>query len=157
MNLGPLGARSSVSSQPDATYFDRIVAIWNRLFNAEHLTSGGHGAVSLRSLDLTALTPPTLTANTHNYSPTGLSAASYLRIASTGGINLTGLIAPSTTRVLWVRNVGAANITLTHEDTNSTAPYRFQLPNAASVTLGAGEGLQLLYDVTTQRWGTLQQ
>src|SRR4051812_8471037 len=147
MSLLPLGARSSVSAQPDASYLDRLAAAFNKLFAKEHTTAGGHGAVSLQTLDLTALTPPTITANTNNYTPAGLTPASYLRRASTGGVNLTAIAAPSTTRLRWARNVGATNITLTHQDTTSTAAARFQFPNAANLAMGAGKGVGLLSDV----------
>jgi hypothetical protein len=147
--------RTSLTDQPTDSVVQKLIAQFNKLFTIEHLATGAHGLVSLQTLTLASLTPPTLKANTDNYTPTGLERASYLRIESTGAVNLTGLVAPVVVgRVLWVRNVGTQNITLTHEDVLSTPSARFQLPNAASVILGAGEGLQLLWDT---RWGTVQQ
>lgn len=157
MNLLPTGTRASLQDQPTASVFDKLIAQFNKLFRMEHLPSGGHGLMSVQSLSLVTLTPPVINANTNNYTPDGFSTASYLRIASSGAVNLTGLVAPSTARVLWIRNVGAQNITFTHEDANSTPGYRFQLPNAASVVLGTLEGLQLVYDPIALRWGTVQQ
>ncbi len=98
----------------------------------------------------TSQTPSQITSNQNNYAPT---AASILRLSTDATRDITGLsisqIDGSRTEV-W--NVGAQNIVLKHEDTNSTAANRFTNSTAADITLAAGEEASLKYDGTTTRW-----
>ena len=98
------------------------------------------------------LTPPTLTTNTNNYTPTGISTCNFLRISSTNDVNLTGLKAPSpkTNQVIFVSNVGIANILLQNNNNNSLADNRFYMNNDR--LLNPNEGLILMYDSLSSGW-----
>lgn len=98
------------------------------------------------------LTPAALTVNTNNYSPTGLSTAAVMRIASTGAVDLTGLIASSRSRTLLLANIGAFTITLTHADVSSSLVNQFRCPGAASFSLTTAKACWLWYDLTSAIW-----
>lgn len=95
-------------------------------------------------------TPSQITSNQNNYAPT---AASVQRLSTDASRDITGLSVGQIagTRVeFW--NVGAQNIVLKHEDSNSTAANRFTNSTGADITLAAGEEASLKYDGTTSRW-----
>jgi hypothetical protein len=128
----------------------------------QHKPNGGHANVTADSLTLngalilTSDTPSELTATIANYAPTNLATTMVLRLKASGAISLRGLT-PVANRLLGVRNLGANNITLEHEDTGATANYRFQLPNSADVVLGQYDGVLLWYDDVSKRWTCFQQ
>lgn len=97
------------------------------------------------------LSPAQITANQNNYNPTSLSGAAILRLNSDGDYNVTGLAGGSDGRLMIVINVTAARtLTLTDEDTLSSAANRFAL--GADVAIGPGESIALVYDSTSSRW-----
>jgi len=98
------------------------------------------------------LTPPTIGSSQNNYNPTGFGNAGLLRIAASTAVNVTGLAAGATGRLVQVHNVGSFNITLTDSDTNSTAANRFSLRGAASFILTPNKTISLQYDATSARW-----
>jgi len=103
-------------------------------------------------LKLRSLTPTQITADQNNYSPTGLSYSSRLRISSDAARNITGLVAGATDEVIAINNVGNFAITLKHESASSTAANRFWLPSLADHALSSGAGCLLCYDATLARW-----
>ena len=128
----------------------------------EHRPTGEHAAITADSLTLNGPlilavdSPDALTATYTHYEPKHLSTVSVLRLRASGAITLRGLT-PVKNRLLALRNIGANNITLPHEDTAATENYRFQLPNSANVVLGQYDGVLLWYDWLSGRWTCFQQ
>lgn len=97
------------------------------------------------------ISPAQITANQNDYNPTGLTAASVLRLSSDASRNITGLVtALLTSRTMLITNVGTQDIVLVNQSASSTADYRFEI--GANITIGANEGVILLYDTTSRRW-----
>lgn len=93
----------------------------------------------------------TISADTDDWNPTGLATASIIRATATATWNLTGITAPAQDVLLILNNVGSNAITLVN-DATSTAGNRFLLPGGTDLSLGADNGLWLVYDGTTNRW-----
>lgn len=98
------------------------------------------------------VTPAQITANTNDYTPTGLASARVLRLSTNASRNLTGIVAQPTGTVLSLCNVGASDLVLVHESGASLAANRFVLPGSANLTLTANGAAQLIYDGTSARW-----
>ncbi len=98
------------------------------------------------------LAPAALAANTNNYNPAGLADASTLWLTATAPVNLTGLAGGAAGRILIVVNEGTNVITLTNEDSNSSAANRFDFPGGASFRLTQDKSLLLQYDSVKARW-----
>jgi hypothetical protein len=116
--------------------------------------SAAVGTATLQTLGLIVITPATLTANTDNWNPTGLSTASVIRASTNATWNLTGIVAPADDRLLILANIGTQDLVLIHNAT-STAANRFLGPDDADVTLGPDTWTWLLYDLTSARWRVL--
>jgi hypothetical protein len=99
------------------------------------------------------LTPAQITVSQNDYNPTGLSAASILRLNSTGAVNITGLAGGADGRVMVAANVGANNITLVDESASSAAANRFAL--LENLALAADAAAILFYDSTSSRWRSI--
>lgn len=114
-------------------------------------TGAAGSATSNSTFLLTGIISPTqITANQNDYSPTGLSTSSTLRLSSDASRNITGLAGGADGRIMIVHNVGAQNIVLKDESASSTAANRFAL--TGDVTLGADAVAVLQYDATSSRW-----
>ena len=75
------------------------------------------------------ISPATLTANTNNWNPAGLSTARVLIFATDASRNITGLVAQTAGTVITFVNGGANPLVLKYNDTaNSTAANCFILP-----------------------------
>jgi len=97
------------------------------------------------------LTPPQITANKNNYSPTGLADASVLRLSSDASRNITSLAGGTEGRVITIMNVGSFPIVLKNDDgATGTAANRFAL--TGDLTLAAKQSAMLMYDSTASRW-----
>jgi hypothetical protein len=94
--------------------------------------------------------PPQLTADQNNYSPSELAGAAVLRLTSSAAVNITGLAGGANGRVLTIFNIGSNNIVLKNQSTSSTTINRFAIN--ADITLGADQSVTLIYDSTSQRW-----
>lgn len=99
-----------------------------------------------------SLKPPKLSTGTyHNYTPDGIDTAVVLELEPDGGdVTLTGLKQVEgavQVRLLMLRNRDSgSSLILKHEDTNSIAEYRFDLPESLDVTLDPGQNVWLYYD-----------
>lgn len=92
--------------------------------------------------------------NTNDY--TGIGTASVGRLsADVAGSTLTGIVAPADPTYLVIVNISANTLTITHQDTNSTAANRFLTATGASLTLTQDDTATFWYDLTTQRWRQL--
>lgn len=118
-------------------------------FTATQLTIAG-GRTLLEEFRGTTISPAALSANTNDWSPTGLSTATHIRVQATTPINITGLDGGNAGRELTIVNVGANAITFTAEDVASTVGRRFK----RGFTLAADQAVKLLYDAAggTNRW-----
>ena len=96
------------------------------------------------------ISPSQITSNQNDYSPTGLSTASVLRLNTDAARTLTGLAGGSDGRVILIHNTGTNDLVLSDEDVLSTAANRFAL--ASNVTLAADQSAMLQYDSTSSRW-----
>ena len=104
------------------------------------------------------------TASNDNYTVTGLTDASVLRInPNTMNVELTGLVAPTNltvgAKVLYLQNTGGTyKITLKHADTDSTDVNRFVGVTTRDVIIPPNGGaVTLLYTTAEQRWRILGQ
>lgn len=96
--------------------------------------------------------PSQITANQNNYNP---ATFAYLqRWNSDAARDITGLSLAGNQdgSTFVVINVGSNNITLKHQDTNSTEANRFLCSTGADIVLAASQSAELIYDATTQRW-----
>jgi hypothetical protein len=89
--------------------------------------------------------PTTITADQNNYTFTGIDAAHLAILSSDAARNITGLVADSAGRRLWLCNAGSFTITLKHQSASSTATNRFQGPGNADSLLAAGRCVGLFY------------
>lgn len=102
-----------------------------------------------QNLTLTGvISPAALAANTNDWAPTGLSAATVIKLSASSAINLTGISGGADGRVLVLQNTGSNAITLTGADTNSASANRF----ATASVLQPGTVLALIYDGTASLW-----
>jgi hypothetical protein len=96
------------------------------------------------------IAPPQLTASQNDYNPTGLSAATVLRLSTNASRTITGIAGGVDGRLLVLRNVGAFDILLADAGASSTAANRFAL--GATMALRAGLACVVQYDGALSRW-----
>ena len=96
--------------------------------------------------------PASLSVDTHNYNPAGLSEASVLVISASVAIDLTGIQAPSPAvgKFLLLINEGPEVIGLVNESASSTAANRFEFNSSPNIA--ADECVTLWYHPTDMRW-----
>jgi Protein of unknown function (DUF2793) len=99
------------------------------------------------------LSPAQIVADQNNYDPSGLSAASVLRLASDASRVITGLAGGADGRIVAILNAGNNNIVLSDASVSSTAANRFAF--GADITLAAKQTILLWYDATDARWKSL--
>lgn len=97
------------------------------------------------------ISPAQIVANTNDYNPTGLAAATILRLNTDASRDLTGLAGGADGRVVFILNVGSFDLVLKNASGSSSASNRFLL-GGTDVTLTADKGAFLLYDSTSSRW-----
>ncbi len=105
------------------------------------------------------VTNRTISANTNNLTEIdGREIANpVLRIQSDAARNLTGIVpvpqmVSARSQRMLIENGGSFTITLKHNDSGSTAAYRFSLPGSTDVALESGGVVELLYDVSSNVW-----
>lgn len=98
------------------------------------------------------ISPAQITADQNDYSPTGLSGASVIRITTDSTLRtITGLAGGADGRVVCIDYIsGSGGLKLADDSASSTAANRFDL--AADVTLTAPCIAVLKYDATSSRW-----
>lgn len=96
------------------------------------------------------ISPAQLVANTNDWAPTGFADAVIIRADTDASRNLTGLTGGASGRFAIIMNVGANNLVLKAEDTNSSASNRFGM--SADLTLSTKQMAILVYDNTSSRW-----
>lgn len=124
-------------------------------------TQSGTLALSNQFLLTGIITPTTIsTGNTNNYNPTGLSGANVIREICSGNCLITGLAGGVDGRIIVFENIGfnvGSSITLSGDDTNSTAANRFRLQGgithpAQTAFIDEGANVILRYDGGISRW-----
>lgn len=125
---------------PDAT----IAALATGLFPS----LGISGAVALTG----AITPTQITADQHNYAPTGHATTLAFRLSADAVRTVTGLAGGVAGRVVVLMNVGANGIQIPNEDVNSTAANRFAIGSQGPIFISGGESAAFQYDTTSSRW-----
>ena len=85
----------------------------------------------------------------HNLAITGdINAVSRLEFNVTTAVNLTGIIAPTSSNLYVVKNVGTSNLAFAQENVNSDPANRFSF----ATTLAAGNSILILYNTNTSRF-----
>lgn len=101
----------------------------------------------------TVISPAAISGTTSDWNPTGLSTATIIRVAVTGTTSLTGIVAPSASRVLVLHNIGSGTLNLIHDSTSTTANRLYALDGrGGSITVDPDKSFVLVYDMTTARW-----
>jgi hypothetical protein len=94
-----------------------------------------------------------LNINTNDLSADGLEKASFVRLSSSAAVNITGVAADTGAfRRKTLVNVGSFNITLTNQDTGSSAANRFTIPGAISLTMLPKDSCDIWYDTDSSTW-----
>lgn len=148
---------ADVTLTPDqslALIYDATSSRW-RLFGGSGSGGGGGTVTDLpSSLTLSGdISPSQITSNQNDYSPTGLSTATVLRVNTDASRNLTGLAGGADGRIAVILNIGSFNLVLKNADSGSSTGNRFAI--GADLTLGADQGVALIYDSTSSRWRLL--
>ncbi len=100
------------------------------------------------------ISPTTLSAQTDDWAPTGLSTASTIRVILTGAQSLTGLTGGADGRLMMIHNIDSADIlTIAHQSGASTAANRFAI--GTNIALNPDESVLFQYDSTSSRWRAL--
>lgn len=99
------------------------------------------------------ISPASISVDTNDYNPTGLSTANTLRLsAQSPGFVITGLVGGTDGRVLFLYNAGAQPITLANDSTSSAAANRFLFSGVSGMVLMPNQGAILQFDATANRW-----
>jgi hypothetical protein len=113
-------------------------------------TNSGVATFTDRRRQTGVISPTQITSDKNDYNPTGLAAASVVRVNSDAARNITGLLAGIAGDELLLFNSGSFNITLNSQSVSSDATNRFAF--AADIGLFPGSGATLFYDGTSSRW-----
>ena len=100
------------------------------------------------------ITPTQLSADTDDWAPTGLSAASIIRVSTDASRNLTGLTGGASGRVIALANVGSFNLVLKKLSSSSSAGNQFSLTQDLIVI--PTQIVLLVYDNTSTKWRCLE-
>lgn len=144
---GAVGTSGSLLADGEPGFDTTNKALWIGYSSVNYPMAG---SVPTSFAMLGDLTPSQITASQNNYTPTGLSTASVLRLDADAARDITGLAGGSDGRILILHNIGAHTITLKDESGSSTAGNRFAL--VADFALLADACCILQYDSTSQRW-----
>ena len=119
------------------------------------LTAGGFTTTKTTSTGafiVGSLSPPVITSNQNDYTPTGLSDTALLQLRTDTSRTVTGLGGGIAGRVMYIKNTGNQNLVLSHNSGSSSAGFRFAFASSAAITLPSGAALQCLYDADAGFW-----
>jgi hypothetical protein len=98
----------------------------------------------------------TSTGNQDDFNPGTLGTLNVLRCNNASLLTIRGLANGVDGQMIWIESVGAGQVAIADQDTNSTAANRVITNVSGTTTLTAGAGrAQLCYDGTTARWRVL--
>lgn len=116
--------------------------------------------IPYKQLAIVTLSPAAIAAQANNYGPTGWATADVVRLTLTGDQTITGFASvvegAGSPRKLLINVDTADVVTITDEDTSSTAANRFAGAEGGDVQLGPGESLEIWYDPTSSRYRPVQ-
>ncbi len=120
-------------------------------FDGNSLLNMGEESISASNV----LSPPSFAVNQNNYAPVGIQTASLVRLVSSAIVQITGIIAPDSSRwkKIYLLNVGASNITLVDASASSLISNRFAMNG--NLILNPNEGAFFVYDQISLRWRCL--
>jgi hypothetical protein len=131
----------------DGDYGDVVVSGTGTVIAVESIA----GNLDLKGI----ISPVQITAQQNDYAPSGLAAATVLRLSSDNDSRaITGLAAQNSGSLRVIENVGSTDLLLYHEHTSSSAANRFDTGGPAVVIAKGGVAV-LKYDGTTSRWRVL--
>jgi hypothetical protein len=108
------------------------------------------------TISWTTISPAQITADQSDYSPTGFSTCTHMRLNSDAQRSIRSLATRSDGTEITISNVGSFNIILEDEyTTGTTAAQRFALNGA--MTIYPDGVLRLVYDNTTARWRAITE
>jgi hypothetical protein len=96
--------------------------------------------------------PSALTGNVNNYAH---NDADIVYLSSTGAYSITGLTSSSANNIKLLINTSSYTLTLTHQDSNSSASNRFIVPFASGYYVDSGYSVTAVYDSNASRWRLL--
>lgn len=159
-STGASGSSSAIRAEFDAIEdaFDKLPALSGNTLKYLRVNAGETAVEAVSGSTLLSqdvafggdISPSQITANQNDYSPTGLSTASVLRLTTDASRNITGLAGGADGRVIFMHNVGSFNFVLMDGDTGSSSANRFNLE--ADITVRPDAVVMLQYDSTSSRW-----
>lgn len=119
--------------------------------------SVGFSGIVEESLSLESFVSATLTGTTNNLTVAGLNDAAWLYLTPTGGLVLTGILAPVPVKrqMLWVTNIGTVSISTPEESVSSDPANRF-IMQGTTATLAPQQTFVYIYDTLSSRWRLVQ-
>lgn len=133
---------------------DRVLNPGRTLLLLYNPNAGGPGVPGWNPIDgyfnpQNPYTPSSFSTNQNNYDRLD---AGYLRLNPTSAANMTGMTSGYEGQMVYMQNVGSANLTIPNQDTNSSAANRFITPNGNPIVLAPQQTAIALYDCTQNRW-----
>lgn len=138
---------------------------WSMHTGNQGLNKGYHHDSLLRAETFVGgtITPAAITGPAHDYNPPNpgslgdpvYNSAKYWRLSSTGAQNITGIALqrlPVDGQEHVLENIGAATITLKHNDGLSSAIYRLWCEGLVDIPVAAGEAASFKRDEANTRW-----
>jgi hypothetical protein len=159
---------TQIKSANDTNVWAALVALYDLLTGqADSIWSGVvklAGSLTINGtlngpIAAATITPALTAGNNNDFAPTGFANAIVLLVGAVGTASLTGMTAGVHGRMVYVINTGGPTLTITHQDSNSSASNRFLSPTAANIVLTSNQGTLWMYDTTASlnRWRLLSK
>lgn len=160
-NINPCGRIVAVDLERNYVTVHIVIDPASTLITGDLVVQDGASIIFNGEMQISnPLTPPALTANTNNWNIVGMDDVNIVRVSSTSGVELTGIVSPNPVRgkILHFFNVGSNEILLKNSSANSIAANRFLLQK--DIAVKSNEAIVLVYDPVDNRWratGTIAQ
>ncbi len=128
-----------------------VASTWTKALGVDPATGGA--SFYSQILFGNVITPPTITATTSDYAPTGIDKANVLRLSSNSDWAFTGLTGGVDGRVVAILNVGDQQFDLEHDGGISAPENRFDL--TGDIAIPPNGSALVIYDGQSQRWRQL--
>lgn len=140
--------RTNVNDGSGPMYSDASGKLTGQTGDANNANQSFGGSFSLSG----TLTPPALSGDVNDYTPSGLTSSTVLRVdGGASSRNITGISSGLDGRLLTIINVGTANpIIFKNQSASSTAANRLLV--GIDITIDPDKSLTLRYDGTSARW-----
>lgn len=100
----------------------------------------------------TTIAPSAIGGTVNNWSPTGASGATAVRISTSSAVDLTGLDAGNFGGRVRLINSGTHEVKIYNDNASSTASNRFLTPDARTWHMLAGSAIDFEYDTSSSRY-----